>query len=76
MKILSLSDVENKGLWDFYEKGRLSDVDLIISCGDLDPGYLEFIESVTNVPLYSAMTAVLRSAYIPFLRYRPQSRSL
>ena len=51
MKILSLSDVENKGLWDFYEKGRLSDVDLIISCGDLDPGYLEFIESVTNVPL-------------------------
>ena len=51
MKILSLADVENKGLWDFYVKGRFDGIDLIISCGDLDPGYLEFIESVSNVPL-------------------------
>ena len=26
-------------------------MDLIISCGDLDPSYLEFLESMTNVPL-------------------------
>ena len=51
MKIVALADTENKGLWDFYDKSRLSGVDLIISCGDLDPSYLEFIESVTNVPL-------------------------
>ena len=51
MKILALADVENKGLWDFYEKEKLSGYDLIISCGDLDPAYLEFLESVTNIPL-------------------------
>ena len=51
MKILALADVENKGLWDFYEKEKLSGYDLIISCGDLDPVYLEFLESVTNIPL-------------------------
>ncbi len=51
MKILCLADVENKGLWDFYQKDRVRDVDLIISCGDLDPVFLEFLVSMTNVPL-------------------------
>ena len=51
MKILCLADTENKALWDFFQKERVQDVDLIISCGDLDPSYLEFLESMTNVPL-------------------------
>ena len=51
MKILCLADEENKGLWDFFQKDRVGDVDMIISCGDLEPGYLEFLESMTNVPL-------------------------
>ena len=51
MKILCLADEENKGLWDFFHKDRVGDIDLIISCGDLDPSYLEFLESMTNVPL-------------------------
>lgn len=51
MKLLALADVENKGLWDFYEPGKLSGYDLIISCGDLEPAYLEFLVSMSNVPL-------------------------
>ncbi len=31
---------------------RYSDVDCIISCGDLPPVYLEFMVSVLNIPLY------------------------
>ncbi|MCR5098343.1 MAG: metallophosphoesterase family protein [Lachnospiraceae bacterium] len=51
MKLLCLADEENKGLWDFYHRDRVGDVDLIISCGDLDPSYLEFLVSMTNVPV-------------------------
>lgn len=51
MKILVLADVENKSLWDFYDKSKTEGVDLIISCGDLNRHYLEFLESMTNVPL-------------------------
>ncbi|MBQ5335713.1 MAG: metallophosphoesterase family protein [Oscillospiraceae bacterium] len=51
MKIMAMSDVESKSLWDFYKKGKLSGVDLIISCGDLHPEYLSFIETVSNMPL-------------------------
>ncbi len=51
MKILCLSDIENKGLWDFYNREKTKGVDLIVSCGDLDPSYLEFLESMSNVPL-------------------------
>lgn len=38
-------------LWDFYEKEKLEDVDLIISCGDLDPTYLSFLVTMTTVPV-------------------------
>lgn len=31
---------------------RYSDIDCIISCGDLPPVYLEFIVSILNIPLY------------------------
>ena len=51
MNILFLADVENKALWDFYNPERTKDIDLIISCGDLDPAYLEFLVTMTNVPL-------------------------
>ncbi len=51
LNILTLADVENKSIWDFYEKGKLEGYDLIISCGDLSPSYLEFLVSMTNLPL-------------------------
>lgn len=51
MRILVIGDEESKSLWDFYEKSKLEGVDLIISCGDLDPRYLSFLVTLTNVPL-------------------------
>lgn len=51
MKILLLADEEDKALWDFYEPSRTEGVDLIISCGDLDPDYLQFMVTMTNCPL-------------------------
>ena len=51
MKILLLSDVESKYLWDFFEKSKVKDIDLIISCGDLKPSYLSFLVTLANVPV-------------------------
>ena len=36
MKILAVADEESRFLWDFYEKEKLKDIQLILSCGDLD----------------------------------------
>ncbi len=51
MKIAALADHESSALWDHYEENRLDDVDLIISCGDLDPRYLSFLVTCSNLPL-------------------------
>ena len=48
MKILCVSDQEDKGLWDYYSPDKVKGIDLIISCGDLDPNYLEFLTTMTN----------------------------
>ena len=44
MKILTIADEICPALWDYYVPGRLADYDLIISCGDLNPKYLSFME--------------------------------
>ena len=51
MKILVLADQKSKYLYDFYERDKLKDIDLIISCGDLSPSYLVFFVTLCNVPL-------------------------
>ena len=51
MKILAIADEESKVLWDYYERGMLEGIDLIISCGDLNPRYLSFLVTMSNVPL-------------------------
>ena len=43
MKLLLLSDKESEYLWDYYQPGRLSDIDLILACGDLKSQYLSFL---------------------------------
>ena len=55
MKVLIVGDVESKALYDCYEKSRLQDVDLILSCGDLDPEYLEFLVTMGHAPLLYVM---------------------
>ena len=51
MKILAIADEESKFLWDFFEKSKLEDIDLIISCGDLDPLYLSFLVTLSTAPV-------------------------
>ena len=54
MKILLIADHEDKALWDYWSAKtaeRLSDVRLILSAGDLDADYLEFLVTMLNVPL-------------------------
>lgn len=51
MKILILSDVESKFLWDFFEPDKLDGIDLIISCGDLEANYLSFLATFTKSPV-------------------------
>ena len=51
MKILAVADVEDESLWTFYDKSKTEGIDLIVSCGDLAPEYLDFLVSMVNVPL-------------------------
>jgi len=54
MKILMLADTEESALWDDWSEetaARLSDTALILSAGDLDADYLEFLVTMLNVPL-------------------------
>lgn len=51
MRILVVGDKESQYYWDFYREGRFDGIDLIISCGDLEPSYLEFLVTFSNVPV-------------------------
>ena len=51
MKILLVSDVEDRFLWDYYTPGRLKGIDLILSAGDLKAEYLSFLVTMANRPL-------------------------
>lgn len=51
MRILAVSDVEAKYLYDYYTPGKLDGFDMILSCGDLRREYLEFLVTLANCPL-------------------------
>ena len=51
MRILAVSDVESKRYYEYYKNGSLDDFDLILSCGDLHPEYLEFLVTMAHCPL-------------------------
>lgn len=54
MKILAVADYEEKCLWGKWStemEARLSDVDLVLSAGDLSSYYLEFLTEKLNIPL-------------------------
>lgn len=51
MKILLISDREEPVLWENFNPERFSDIELIISCGDLKSEYLSFLVTMINVPL-------------------------
>lgn len=52
IRILSLSDQVVDRLYSPYVKNIFSDVDLILSCGDLPYYYLEYILDMLNKPMY------------------------
>ena len=51
MKILVLSDVADKALWDYLNRSLLEGVELVLSCGDLPAEYLSFLTCFTNAPI-------------------------
>ena len=51
MKILTISDEECLALWDYYTPGKLAEYDLILSCGDLKPEYLQFLVTMARCPV-------------------------
>ena len=51
MKILVLADHKSKALYDYYEPQKLEGVDLILSCGDLEPNYLSFFATLCHAPV-------------------------
>ena len=51
MKILAVSDIESKALWDYFDKSRLEGIDVIVSCGDLKAEYLSFLATFFYDPV-------------------------
>lgn len=51
MRILAVSDEEVDALWEYYQPGRLAEYDLILSAGDLNHNYLEFLVTMAHCPV-------------------------
>ena len=50
MKILFLADEESKMYWEYFKKEDFKGIDVIVSCGDLNPSYLSFLTTMVGVP--------------------------
>lgn len=55
MRVLFISDEESKFYWDFFKKESFEGIDLIVSCGDLDAAYLDFLTTMTSIPVLYVM---------------------
>ena len=51
MKILAVSDIPADRYYKYFIPGKLDEFDLILSCGDLPPEYLEFLVTMAKCPL-------------------------
>lgn len=51
MRILAVSDMESKFIWDHFDPKAFAGVELMISCGDLRPEYLSFLVTMIPAPL-------------------------
>ncbi|MCK9221577.1 MAG: metallophosphoesterase [Limnochordia bacterium] len=52
LKILAVSDYPHAYLYDHFDREKWTDIDLVISCGDLDSRYLSFLVTMINAPLF------------------------
>lgn len=51
MKILAVSDVPSDKYYEYFKPGMLDEFDMILSCGDLRPEYIEFLVTMSHCPL-------------------------
>ena len=51
MRILTVADMTADRYYKYYRTGKLDEFDLILSCGDLKPEYLEFLVTMAHCPL-------------------------
>jgi len=51
MRILVLADQADKTLWDYLDRRKLENIDLVLSCGDLPADYLSFLTCFTRAPI-------------------------
>lgn len=51
-KILAISDYTDKHLVHYVETNQIKEIDLIISCGDIEPELLTFLREKLSCPLY------------------------
>jgi uncharacterized protein len=49
--VLAIADEVSRVLYDAFQKERWANIDLIVSCGDVPPEFLDFLVSSLNVPL-------------------------
>jgi uncharacterized protein len=54
VRVLAVADVEDRALYEHFNPARWSGagIELILSCGDLRPSYLDFLVSSFNVPCF------------------------
>ncbi len=52
MKILAVSDIESKFIWDHFDPSIFKGTDIIISCGDLKASYLSYLVTMIPAPLF------------------------
>lgn len=51
MRILAVADEEDDVLAARLARGHVPPYDLVVSCGDLRPGYLDYVSTLANAPL-------------------------
>jgi predicted phosphodiesterase len=52
LTVLAVADEVSPVLYDHFDARRWKDVDLVISCGDLSPDYLDFLGTRLSVPVF------------------------
>jgi uncharacterized protein len=51
LTVLAVADEVSPSLYDRFDEERWGNIDLVLSCGDVPPYYLDFLCSMLNVPV-------------------------
>ena len=51
MRILAIADAEDSLLSSRLKHGRIEHPNVVVSCGDLRPGYIDYVATTANAPL-------------------------